>query len=146
MVRTGNPVRERKMVWVGVAVALFALLAPVTAVAEEINIEVAPRTLNLDSDGTVVTVHTDIAYWDVDVSSVFLNGVLISSWKADNRGNFVAKFLMEEIKTLDGLVIDGYNTLTLVGATVDGASFVGSREIMVIEVSGSDGDPGSSRR
>ncbi len=137
-------VQKTKILWVGMVLVL--LLAPVTAVADEISIEVAPRTLNIDSDGQVVTVHTDIAYWEVDVSSVFLNGVLISSWKADNRGNFVAKFLMDEIKTLDGLVIDGYNTLTLLGATVDGTSFVGSQEIMVIEVSGSDGDPGSSRR
>ena len=137
-------VRQSGAWWVGMVLAL--LLAPVTALADEINIEVAPRTLNIDSDGQVVTVHTDVAYWEVDVSSVFLNGVLISSWKADNRGNFVAKFLMEDVKTLDGLVIDGYNMLTLVGATVDGTSFVGSQEIMVIEVSGSDGDPGSSKR
>jgi len=139
-----NTVRQSGAWWVGMVLAL--LLAPVTALADEINIEVAPRTLNIDSDGQVVTVHTDVAYWEVDVSSVFLNGVLISSWKADNRGNFVAKFLMEDVKTLDGLVIDGYNMLTLVGATVDGTSFVGSQEIMVIEVSGSDGDPGSSKR
>ena len=137
-------VQKTGILWVGMVLVL--LLAPVTAVADDISIEVAPRTLNIDSDGQVVTVHTDIAYWEVDVSSVFLNGVLISSWKADNRGNFVAKFLMDEIKTLDGLVIDGYNALTLLGATVDGTSFVGSQEIMVIEVSGSDGDPGSSRR
>ena len=140
-------VRKSKMVWVGVALVL--LLAPVTALAQEeygITIEVAPRTLNIDSDGQVVTVHTDIAYWYVEVSTVYLNGVSINSWKADNRGNFVAKFLMEEIKTLDGLIIGDYNTLMLVGVDGDGVPFVGSQEIMVIEVSGSDGDPGSSKR
>ncbi len=139
-----NMVRNSSVWWVGMVLVL--LLIPVTALAFDTTIEVAPRTLNLDSDGQVVTIHTDIAYWEVDVSSVFLNGVQINSWKADNRGNFVAKFLMEEIKTLDGLVIDGYNTLTLVGATVGGEAFIGSQEIMVIEVSGSDGDPGSSKR
>ena len=140
-------VRKSKMVWVGVALVL--LLAPVTALAQEeygITIEVAPRTLNIDSDGQVVTVHTDIAYWYVQVSTVYLNGVSINSWKADNRGNFVAKFLMEEIKTLDGLIIGDYNTLMLVGVDGDSFPFVGSQEIMVIEVSGPDGDPGSSKR
>ena len=129
---------------------LLMLLAvvgmPVAAAADEITIEVAPRTLNLDSDGQVVTVHTEIDYWEVDVSSVFLEGVLISSWKADNRGNFVAKFLMDEIKAIDGLHIDDYNTLTLVGATVDGVAFVGTQEVMVIDVSGPPGGPEARAR
>ncbi len=137
-------VRKSKSLWVGMALVL--LLAPVTALAYDITIEVAPRTLNIDSDGTVVTVHTDIAYWYVEVSTVFLNGVPINSWKADNRGNFVAKFLMEEVKELPELVIGGYNTLMLVGVDGDGEAFSGSQEIIVIEVSGSDGNPGSSKR
>jgi hypothetical protein len=82
----------------------------------------------------VVTVRTDIAYWAVEVSSVYLNGVAIASWKADNRGNFVAKFSMDEVKSLDGLVIDGYNTLTLVGLTFDDVAFSGEQDVMVIDV------------
>ena len=113
---------------------LVSFLAPAPSAAFEITIDVAPNVLNLESQGVVVTVHTDIAYWDVDVSAVFLNGVLISSWKADNRGNFVAKFLMDEIKTLEGLIIGGENTLTLIGATTSGVAFSGSQEIIVIEI------------
>ena len=97
-------------------------------------IDISPQTLNIRSEGTVVTVHTDIAYSAVDVYSVFLNGVEIQSWKADNRGNFVAKFSMEEVKRLDGLVIGDYNDLQLIGATLDGDSFSGTTEIMVIDV------------
>jgi hypothetical protein len=116
------------------ALTLLMIQFPLLCAAFEITIEVAPKTLNIQSDGQVVTVHTDIAYGAVDVSSVYLNGVLIRSWKADNRGNFVAKFSMDDVKSLDGLVIDGYNTLQFVGLTVDGEAFSGEQDIMVIDV------------
>ena len=112
-------------------VALLTIAIPCSA--EEIAIDVAPNTLNLASSGQVVTVHTDLAYWSVDVSSVYLNGVLIQSWKADNRGNFVAKFSMDDVKRLDGLVIGDYNTLTIIGLTIEYVSFWGEQEIMVID-------------
>jgi hypothetical protein len=60
--------------------------------------------------------------------------VAISHWKADARGNFVAKFSSDEIKSLDGLKIDDYNTLVLNGYTTDGDAFVGTQEIKVISV------------
>ncbi len=97
----------------------------------EITIDVAPNVLNLLNQGQVVTVHTDIAYSTVQASTVYLNGVAISSWKSDLRGNFVAKFLMEEIKDLP-LVIDDYNTLTFVGITTANELFYGSQDILVI--------------
>ena len=120
----------------GCCVLLLAglLVSPAISYSDEIEIDVAPNVLNIQSSGTVVTVHTDIAYWVVDVSSVFLNGELIQSWKADNQGNFVAKFSMDTIKALDGLVIGDYNTLTLIGADKDEQPFIGSQEILVIDV------------
>jgi len=66
----------------------------------EIEIDVSPNVLNIQSQGTVVTVHTDIGFSAVVGSSVLLNDVEIQSWKADNRGNFVAKFFMDAIKEL----------------------------------------------
>ncbi len=115
--------------------AFLAFGLTLNAYGFEISIEVAPNVLNLQSQGEVVTVHTDIAYWTVDVYTVYLNGVAISSWKADNRGNFVAKFLMDEIKTLEGLVIGDYNTLKLVGMLKeDGVTtFAGEADIMVVD-------------
>ena len=118
------------------ALLLFLLQASSPSYGSEtmiIDIDVAPNTLNLQSEGTVVTVHTDIAYGAVDVSSVYLNGILIHSWKADNRGNFVAKFLMEEVKLLEGLVIDGYNMLKIVGLTTDNEAFWGEQQIYVVD-------------
>ncbi|MDB4583902.1 hypothetical protein N9164_12175 [Draconibacterium sp.] len=96
-------------------------------------IDVAPAVLNLNNQGEVVTVHTDIAYNLVTASTVSLNGVDINSWKADDRGNFVAKFLMNEIKDLD-LNIGGMNTLVLTGETSKGIAFQGVQEIKVINV------------
>lgn len=99
----------------------------------EVAIDVAPAVLNLNNQGEVVTVHTDIAYSLVTASTIYLNGVAINSWKADDRGNFVAKFLMTEIKDLD-LNIGGMNTLVLTGETFEGVEFQGTQEIKVINV------------
>ncbi|MBN2270870.1 MAG: hypothetical protein JXN61_09670 [Sedimentisphaerales bacterium] len=96
-----------------------------------ISIRVAPNVLNILSQGEVVTVHTDIAFSSVDAHTVLLNGVPISSWKADDRGNFVAKFVMDEIKELE-LNLGQLNTLTLTGVTVGGEPFSGSAEILVV--------------
>lgn len=114
--------------------ALVLLVSPVALYAFEIIIEVAPRVLNIQSKGTVVTVHTDIAYPAVDTHSVSLNGVEISSWKADAQGNFVAKFSMQAIKNLPGLVIGENNTLRLAGVTSLGEPFEGETEVLVIDV------------
>ena len=115
----------------GLAVALIAIPAVGSACDNEIRM--APNTLNLKSDGTVVTVHTDILYWEMDAYSVYLGGVVIDSWKADDRGYFVAKFLMDDIKAIDGLVLNDYNTFQLVAVTVGGDPVCGEAEIMVID-------------
>lgn len=96
-----------------------------------IDIQVSPNVLNLQNQGSIVTVHTDISYWMVIGSSVSLNGIIIKSWKSDDRGDFVAKFYMDEVKNLN-LNIGGYNTMTLKGETTDGGEFTGSAEILVI--------------
>ena len=118
------------------AVTLCWLLYPAAALSAEIpiQIDVAPNVLNIQSEGAIVTVHTDLAYSAVDGASVYLNGVAIQWWKADARGNFVAKFVMDEIKTLGGLLIDGYNVLVLNGFTTDGDPFIGMQEIKVIDI------------
>lgn len=110
------------------------LVLPAAVSAFEIEIDVSPNVLNLQSESTVVTIHTDIAYSLVAGSTVFLNGVPIDYWKSDNRGYFVAKFLASDIKALEGLVVDSYNTLVMTGYTKDGEAFIGQQDIMVIDV------------
>lgn len=103
----------------------------------EISIDVAPNTINIQSEAQVVTVHTGIAYSSVDGGRVTLNGIEISWWKADNQGNFVAKFVMTEVKALadmGDLIVPGENELTLVGYTTNGVEFSGSQSITVINV------------
>jgi len=110
------------------------LFSPATSHSLEIAIDISPNVLNLQSQGTVVTVHTDIAYSSVDASSVFLNEIAIDWWKADDCGNFVAKFLMEDVKALENLFIGDYNTFVIEGSTVNGESFEGEQDILIIDV------------
>lgn len=118
------------------AITLCLFLYPSATLGDEIQIEidVAPNVLNIQSESVVVTVHTDIAYSSVVGASVFLNMVEINYSKSDAQGNFVAKFLSDEIKALDGLEIDGYNTLVLTGLTTEGDVFIGEQEIKVIDI------------
>ena len=115
------------------ALALVFFQVPAKCYAFDIEIDVSPNVLNIQSQSTIVTVHTDIAYSLVVGASVWLNGVAIDWWKSDDRGNFVAKFESDEIKTLDGLIIGDYNTLTLNGFTTGEEAFIGTQDIMVID-------------
>ncbi len=128
--------KKNKVMFTGMFLGLVFLMIqiPMACFGFEIIIDVAPATLNIQSNGEVVTIHTDIGYGDVDVSSVYLNGIAISSWKVDNCGNFVAKFLMEEVKTLPGLIIDDYNVIKIVGLTKENIEFWGEQKIMVIDI------------
>jgi hypothetical protein len=132
------PLVGQHTLW-ALGLAIVMLAAPAVGSAEEITIEIAPSTLNLQSNGKVVTVHTDIPYSDVDVFTVYLGGVAINSWKADDRGNFVAKFLIDDIKGIDGLVIDEYNTLQFVAQTTYDEPVWGEADVMVID-SGTGGN------
>jgi hypothetical protein len=113
-------------------VILFLIISIQVRAQQVIIIDVAPHVLNLNNQGEVVTVHTDISYASVDFETVTLNDIIIKSWKSDDRGFFVAKFLMEDVKELEGLILGGMNTLKLVGTTTDGENFTGTQDIMVI--------------
>ena len=114
-----------------IIILMVGMLIPFSGFSQEvIEIQVSPNVLNLQNNGVIVTIHTDIPYSSVIGSSVSLNGLEIESWKSDNQGFFVAKFDMDEVKDLEGLEIGGYNTLTLVGET-GSDTFTGSDEILV---------------
>ena len=115
------------------ALALLLFQVPAKCYGFDIEIDVSPNVLNIQSKSTIVTVHTDVAYSLVTGASVFLNGVAIDWWKSDDRGNFVAKFNSDEVKALDGLIIGDYNTLVLTGYTTGGEAFMGTQDIMVID-------------
>ena len=121
----------KKNILSAVIILCAMLVAVSTSNAYEILIDVSPNVLNLQSSGTVVTVHTNVDYNTVIASSVFLNGVPISFYKSDDRGYFVAKFVMDDVKDLP-LIIGELNNLLLLGATNDGLAFTGTQDINVI--------------
>lgn len=125
-------IKNRKVASVGMGIVLMMFVFwPAASYAFEIEIDVSPKVLNLSSNGQVVTVHTNIEYGLVDVSSLYLDGIPISSWKADDRGYFVAKFMMDDIKSLP-LNIGEANIVKLVGLTTNGLAFWGEEAIQVI--------------
>ena len=110
---------------------------PSASLAFEIDIDVSPKVLNFSSNRQVVTVHTNVEYALVDISSLYLDGVPISSWKSDDCGYFVAKFMMNDIKALP-LTIGETNVLKLVGLTTNGLAFWGEQTIRVMNNSPKD--------
>jgi len=112
------------------AVSVLIGLLTITASAADIEIttKITPRALVLVSEGTVVTVHTDIAYYSVDTASLTLNGIPISWTKSDARGQLVAKFNQDDVKNI---VAPPSATLELSGTTKEGQSFSGTDTIAV---------------
>jgi len=94
----------------------------------EILIQVSPAALILDSPGTWVTVHAEIAYADVVSATLTMNGVELTYAKSDNHGDLVVKFAREDIQNI---VAPPEATLTLTGLTVSGETFAGSETIPV---------------
>jgi len=122
--------------------SLAMLQTPTTCYGDDditIKIRIAPKTLNLRSQGEWVTVHTNIAYSKVDAETVTLNEIPISWSKADNKGNFVGKFAMNEIKDLvcgEELEYPVRYEFTLEGSTTDDDVdfFSGTKTIRVINI------------
>jgi hypothetical protein len=94
----------------------------------DIVIQVSPATLILDSPGTWVTVHAEIAYSAVDQATLTMNDVELVYSKSDNRGELVVKFAREDIQDI---VSPPQALLTLTGLTISGDVFTGSAMIPV---------------
>ena len=123
-------------------VILMLIFSAGLALAQTVPIMVSPNVINLDSEGTWVTVHAEIPYSTVVGLSVQLNGIEVEYTKADNRGELVAKFVLGDVKdylvdTLEPAL--GEIKLTLVGMTTSGDTFSGTDIIDVI-------NPTSSRK
>lgn len=91
-------------------------------------ITISPNTLVLSSDVPCVTVHTNIAIGLVDRSSLQLEGIAPYLTKADSRGELVAKFHADSVKSVVDL---GQVELTLTGLLADGSAFAASDTITV---------------
>jgi hypothetical protein len=113
-------------------IGLFAAMPARADLGEtlEIPISVEPHTLQLGSVGTWVTVHAQIPASIVVGMTVQLNGVEVVYTKADNRGELVAKFALDSIKSI---VAPPDALLTLTGVCRDGTAFTGSAVVPVIQ-------------
>jgi hypothetical protein len=125
---------RRALVFIVAAVALVVAARGPLMAAEEIEITVSPNVINIASNAELVTVHTDLPIGDVVGATVTLDGVAIAWWKADNRGNFVAKFKAADVK--DVVEPDTIATLTLSGMTTSGTAFTGTDDVKIVEVEG----------
>lgn len=115
-----------------------SLTSPETATADrsageeadvmEIDITISPKTLVLESNGDLVTVHADIPLSQVASMTITLDRIPVSWTKADNHGDLVAKFGMSDVK---GIVSPPEATLVLRGMTVDGVEFVGRDTVTI---------------
>jgi len=94
----------------------------------ETYIKVSPHVIVLDSDGTWITVHTNIPFGQVDTESVALNGIPAASTKTDLKGYLVAKFNQSDIKAI---VAPPEALLELTGLMSDGEAFSGSEVVEV---------------
>lgn len=111
---------------IAVGVSLITALAIGSMVSAELSVAVliSPHTLLLGTvQSTAVTVHAEIPYNSVETGTLTLGGVPATFAFADSRGELVAKFPEDEIKSL---LAPGFQTLTLYGQTKEGEPFSGS--------------------
>ncbi len=110
-----------------------------TGAAQEViavDIQVAPHVLALRSTGVWVTIHTDIAFAQVDrpTCAVQVDGadVPVAWTKADSLGNLVVKLRQADVKALfEGLETRVKASVVLTGLTKDGDVFEGMDNIRV---------------
>jgi hypothetical protein len=98
-----------------------------------IPIAVSPSSVNLESEGVWVSVHADIPYAAVATADLTLNGLEVSWTKADTRGELVAKFALDDVKSI---IAPPSAVLTLAGFTKDGLPFSGTDTIKVVQEGG----------
>jgi hypothetical protein len=127
-----------------VVLTLSAILGTGIVFAQPTNVDIriAPATLNLDKAGACddpwVTVHAEILLREVDVSdleSFTLTGSCVDTVSAidtyaDDRGYLVVKFDRAEVK---GIVAAGVEDMTLTGVKIGGEEFTGTATIRVFE-------------
>ena len=135
-----------------VAAALASLAAPGVLFADEgttieLEIQIAPSTLNLSYEGKCVTVHTNLTYTSEleDDFDWCLEGVAAYAVFPDDCGDLVAKFHVDEIAiAIEDDIGDVTGpttvTMTLTGDEKEGdVAYEGSDEVRVIDVTAKKG-------
>lgn len=108
--------------------ATCLVMANKASVGDGFCITISPKTLSLNSEDTVVTVHSNIPYVLADRVSLMLNDIPALYTKSDACGDLVVKFDRADVK---GIVEPGQATLTLYGTLVTGMEFAAQDTITV---------------
>ena len=98
--------------------ALAAFLTAGTSFGFEVDVELSPKTVNIESlgDAHPVRVFTSMPYLDDLEATAFINGEFIPSYKSkDISGYLIMKFYVSEIKSLPGLLLGDYNLVRIEG-------------------------------
>jgi len=106
----------------GIFVGAWAVAALIAVNAVALEIDVAPKTLVLKSQGGQFTVHTDVPFAAAETVTLAVNGEGIDVRTfADDQGNLVAQCSKETVKHVIG-DFDGKTTTASAELTVDGDS------------------------
>lgn len=114
---------------IAAVVLAFGAVAPGVAQSPmTLDIDIAPKMINMESQGWTFTVHGEILLSKVDRTSIEMNGLYPTEVFADDCGELVAKFDLDAVKRI---VYPPETTLTFTGVTVDGVPFVGTAIVRV---------------
>mgnify|MGYP001813167667 CR=1 FL=1 len=148
MTRFGNN-RDGGGLFLLSALTVIILVSSIPASAEDpppisLDLQIAPNVLNLSNQGTVVTIHTNYPYDQFDVSKpagVFVGDgsgsyVPINWWKADLRGDFVAKFEMDAVQGAVaslGLPMGSSCSIVFKATSVNNAVLGGAVDVTIVD-------------
>ena len=117
-------------------IALSLMLFPTQCLAQDYEIEIAPKVINLRCGGNDFSVHTNIPCGTIDgevclsIEGAECEGdccaVCSDRAQCDNNGNFVGKFESEEVA--EGLCLEEGEYALVMSGTIDGGSFTAGQE------------------
>jgi len=106
----------------GILVGAWAVVALLAGSVAALDIDVAPKTLALRSNGGQFTVHTDVPFGEAETVSLKVNGIPIEVRTfADDQGYLVAQCSKDDVKEVldepDEPVTTAEATLTVNGVS-----------------------------
>lgn len=124
---------------VATCIVFSLLLLPTQSLADEYEIEIAPKVINLQCGRNDFSVHTNIPCGAID-GTVCLSiedaeceddccAVCSDRAQCDNRGNFAGKFEVEDV--VNGLCLEAGSYRLVMSGTIDGEPFTAGQECEV---------------
>ena len=121
-------------------IALSLMLSPIQCLADDFEIEVAPKVINLQCGGEDFSIHTNIPCGAIDDGPVCLRiedkqecssgdpccEICSDRAQCDNRGNFVGKFEVEDV--VEGLCLEAGSYRLVMSGTMEDETFTAVQE------------------